>query len=51
MSDEDLQETIEAMKKLREDVTSSPERALAFLVELGTHTSNGELHPNYRQDA
>jgi len=51
MSDEDLQETIEAMKKLREEVTSSPEKALAFLVELGTHTPNGELHPNYSQDA
>jgi len=51
MSDEDLRKTIEALDKVTEEACSSPEKALAYLVEAGFNLPSGELHPNYRQDA
>jgi hypothetical protein len=51
MSDEELKATLEAMKKQRAERAGSPEKALAFLVEAGFLTPEGELTENYRQDA
>ena len=35
MSDEEFQNTVDAMESLRDELTSSPERARAYLVEAG----------------
>ena len=43
MSNEELARTLAAMKALREELTSSPEKALAFLVEAGILMPDGEL--------
>ncbi len=51
MSDKELMESREAMKKLREDLTSSPEKAQEFLVRAGILTPEGELTEPYRKDA
>ena len=51
MSDEELKITLAASKALMEEVTSSPEKALAFLVEMGLVTPDGQLTAPYRQDA
>jgi hypothetical protein len=51
MSDEDLKETLEALKKLREEFIASPQRARDFFVEAGFITPDGELTEHYRQDA
>jgi hypothetical protein len=51
MSDEELKKTLEAGRALAEEVTSSPEKALAFLVEMGLVTPDGRLTEPYRQDA
>ncbi len=51
MSDQDLKETVEAVKALRQQLTSSPGKALAFLVEAGIVTPTGELTEKYRQRA
>jgi hypothetical protein len=51
MSDEELQATLEALKKLREEHAGSPEKAHAFLVEAGFVTQDGKLTENYRQSA
>ena len=51
MSTQDLKATIEAMKNLQDSLTSSPEKALAFLVESGVVLSSGELTEQYRQSA
>ncbi len=47
-SDEDLQETLAAMKKVVDEAIVSKEAAIAFLVELGTHNLDGSLTENYK---
>lgn len=51
MSDQDLQETLEAMSKVVAEVTTSKSKALAFLVEAGINTPTGELTEPYKQSA
>jgi hypothetical protein len=51
MSGQELKKSVEAMQALRDDLTSSKEKALAFLVEAGIVTSSGELTKQYRQGA
>jgi hypothetical protein len=51
MSDQELKKTVDAMQNLCDDLTSSKEKALAFLVEAGFVTPNGELTEPYRQSA
>ena len=48
MSNEDLKETVEAAKKLSEELVASPEKARAFLVEMGLITPDGQLTENYK---
>jgi len=51
MSDKELKETREAMKKLREELTSTPQKAQDFLVRAGILTPEGELTEPYRKNA
>ena len=51
MSGQELKKSVEAMQTLRDDLTSSKEKALAFLVEAGIVTASGELTKQYRQEA
>jgi len=51
MSDEDLQKTRDALAALQKELTSSPEKARAFLVKYGFLTPDGELTEPYRQGA
>jgi hypothetical protein len=51
MSGQELKKSVEAMQTLRNDLTSSKEKALAFLVEAGIVTASGELTQQYRQGA
>jgi hypothetical protein len=51
MSGQELKKSVEAMQALRDDLTSSKEKALAFLVEAGIVTASGELTKQYRQGA
>jgi hypothetical protein len=51
MSEQDLKKSVEAMQNLRNDLISSKEKALAFLVEAGIVTTTGELAKPYRQRA
>jgi len=51
MSEQELKKSVEAMQILRNDVTSSKEKALSFLVEAGIVTSSGELTKQYSQGA
>ncbi len=51
MSDQELKKSVAAMKSLRDDLTSSKDKALAFLVEAGIVTTSGELTRPYRQGA
>jgi hypothetical protein len=51
MSEQELKKSLDAMSSLRQDLASSPEKALAFLVEIGIVTPDGELTKQYRQDA
>lgn len=48
MSDEDLAKLIANMKRLREERASTPEKALAALIEEGIFDENGELAEPYR---
>lgn len=48
MSDQDLAEFIATMKRLREERASTPEGALAVLIEEGFLDENGELAEPYR---
>jgi len=50
MRDADLKKTVEAMRSLSNHLTSSREKALAFLVEMGVVTPAGELTGPYRQE-
>jgi len=51
MSNEELAKSRVLHKKLIDEVTASPQKALAFLVEAGILTPAGELTTPYRQDA
>jgi hypothetical protein len=51
MSEQELKKSVEAMQNLRNDLTSSKEKALAFLVQAGIVTTSGELTKPYRQGA
>ncbi|WP_446741754.1 hypothetical protein [Silvibacterium acidisoli] len=51
MSEQELKKSVEAMHSLREEVTASKEKALAFLVKAGFATNTGELTAPYRQGA
>jgi hypothetical protein len=51
MSDEELKATLEALAKIRKEIGSSPEKALAVLVRFGFVTPDGKLTENYRQNA
>jgi hypothetical protein len=51
MSDQDLKKTVDAMTSLEAELTSSPEKALAFLVKLGIVTPDGKLTEPYQQGA
>jgi len=44
MSDEDLKATLEAMKKLTDELVGSPEKTRAFLVDAGLINPEGGLH-------
>jgi hypothetical protein len=51
VSEQELKKSVEAMTSLRKALTSSPEKALDFLVQAGIVTSSGELTKPYRQGA
>jgi hypothetical protein len=51
MTDKDLKETLAALKKVRDEIGSSPEKARAFLVQAGFIYPDGKLTEPYRQDA
>jgi hypothetical protein len=51
MSEQELKKSVEAMQNLRNDLTTSKEKALAFLVQAGIVTTSGELTKPYRQGA
>lgn len=51
MSEQDLKKSLEAMKSLSDEMTSSKEKALSFLIEAGMVTKSGELTENYQQGA
>lgn len=51
MSEQELRKSVEAMQNLCNHLTSSREKALAFLVEAGIVTTSGELTKPYRQGA
>ena len=51
MSEQELKKSVEAVQKFPNDLTSSKEKALAFLVEAGIVTTSGELTKPYRQGA
>jgi hypothetical protein len=51
MTDKALQETLAALKKVRDEIGDSPEKARAFLVRAGFIYPDGKLTEPYRQDA
>lgn len=51
MSEQELKKSVEAMQNLRHDLTSSKEKALAFLIQAGIVTISGDLTKPYRQGA
>ena len=51
MSDEELKKTLEGMERLRKELTSSPEKALKFVVDNGFVKPNGELTDEYKPGA
>jgi hypothetical protein len=51
LSDKELKETLEALKKTREEIGNSPQKARDFLVRAGILTPEGGLAEPYRQDA
>jgi hypothetical protein len=51
MSDQDLKETLEGLKKLREEFAASPQKARDFFVEAGFITPDGQLTEHYLPDA
>lgn len=51
MSEQELKKSVDAMQNLCKDLTSSREKALAFLVQAGIVTTSGELTKPYQQSA
>ena len=51
MSDQELKDSITAMKAVRDQNTGSKEKALAFLVKAGIATQDGQLTGPYKQGA
>jgi hypothetical protein len=51
LSEQELQQFIEAMKAERIKNTSTPEQAEQFLIELGFLDENGELSEKYAKSA
>ncbi len=51
MSEQELKKSVEAMQNLQNELISSKERVLAFLVEAGIVDASGELTDPYRQVA
>jgi len=51
MSNEDLKDMLEILKKFEIEVASSPEKSRAFLIEHGFITPDRQLTEPYRQDA
>lgn len=51
MTNEDLRKTVESARKLTAELTTSKEKALAFLVECGINKPDGELTDNYKPRA
>ncbi|WP_161571079.1 hypothetical protein [Granulicella sibirica] len=51
MGNKDLKESLESMASLRKELSSSPEKTLAFLVEAGIVTPEGQLTEQYTQTA
>jgi len=49
MSDQELKNTVEAMNSLQNDLASSPQRSLDFLVKAGILTPEGKLTGPYSQ--
>jgi hypothetical protein len=47
VSNEELKKSLESMQHLREELSSSKEKTLDFLVEAGILTSAGELAEPY----
>lgn len=48
MSNEELKRTLEALKSFRKELTSSKEKALAYLVDAGIVTPEGKLTEHYK---
>ncbi len=51
MSNEELRRTVETVRRVTDDLTTSKEKALAFLVKCGINTPDGELTENYKPRA
>jgi hypothetical protein len=51
MSNEELERTIDALRSVTAELAASPEKARAFLVEMGLITAEGQLTENYKQGA
>jgi hypothetical protein len=51
MTNDELKKTIEASKAVTREHTSSKEKAMAFLVKMGTHKPSGELTDAYKKRA
>jgi len=51
MNEQEVEKFVLVMQRLTADLTSSKEKALAFLVEAGIVDTSGELTPPYRRGA
>lgn len=51
MSDQDLKDSMDAMKSVREEYAATPEKALSFLVKAGIATQDGKLTKPYQSIA
>jgi hypothetical protein len=49
MSGQELQKTVEAVNSVQNDLSSSPQRSLDFLVKAGILTPEGKLTGPYSQ--
>jgi len=47
-TNDDLKKTVEASRILTAELVASPEKARAFLVEMGLITPDGKLTENYK---
>jgi hypothetical protein len=51
MNKKDLEETLEALRVFGKELTSSPEKARAYLVQAGIITPDGKLTEQYSKGA